>query len=74
MSIYPHISIPTINSLYRAGGWAQTVYFMLKIRKYENDAFCIFPLGGYSKGERLTNLNVSRKVRNGFLVSRRFGG
>ena len=27
------------------------------IRKYENDAFCIFPLGGYSKGERLTNLD-----------------
>ena len=27
------------------------------IRKYENDAFCIFPLGGYSKGESLTNLD-----------------
>ena len=44
------------------------------IRKYENDAFCIFPLGGYSKGESLTNLNVSRKVRNGFLISRYQGG
>ena len=44
------------------------------MRKYENDAFCIFPLGGYSKGESLTNLNVSRKVRNGFLISRYQGG
>ena len=46
----------------------------VKIRNCGNDTFHNFPLGGYSKGERLTNLNVSRKVRNGFLVSRRFGG
>ncbi len=38
------------------------------IRKYENDAFCIFPLGKSSKRESLANLNVSRKVRNGFLI------
>ena len=44
------------------------------IRNCGNDTFHNFPLGKSSKRESLANLNVSRKVRNGFLISRYQGG
>ena len=57
ISIYPRMSVPTINSLHRAGGWAIAMCFMLEVRNCGNDTFHNFPLGGYSKGERLANLD-----------------